>query len=230
MTPALSTRTRIRASIERVREQMAHACARCGRDPVEITLIAASKTRTAAEVVAAAEAGVVDFGENYVQEGAAKFAEVLALAPGIEIRRHCIGHLQRNKVNAGLEAFEVFHGIDSLRTLEALAHKSARSVPVFVEVNLAGEPSKHGVTPSDLPEVLDRARPLEMVRVLGLMTIPPPGPAADTRAWFARLRELAHGLGLRHLSMGMTDDFEVAIEEGTTHIRVGRAIFGDRNA
>jgi pyridoxal phosphate enzyme (YggS family) len=220
----------IAAAVARVRERVAAACARAGRDPAGVTLIAASKTRTAEEIVEACAAGIEDFGENYVQEGAAKFRRVAELAPGITVRRHLIGHLQRNKVNAALEAFDVLHGVDSERLLLALSHRATRAVPVFIEVNLAGEPTKSGAAPGEVGPLVARAAELENVRLLGLMAIPPASPPAEARRWFGQLRELAHAHGLRHLSMGMTDDFEIAIEEGATHIRVGRAIFGERPA
>lgn len=219
---------RIADRVSAVRERVERACRASGRDPSTVTLIAASKTRTPEEVAEAARAGISDFGENYVQEGAAKAAAAARLVPAMALTWHLIGHLQRNKVNAALEVFDVFHGIDSLRTLEALARRAVRPVPVFIEVNLAGEPTKHGLAPLDLPAFIERARALDTIDLRGLMAIPPQGPPAETRRWFALLRELAHANGLRHLSMGMTDDFESAIAEGATHIRVGRAIFGER--
>jgi pyridoxal phosphate enzyme (YggS family) len=227
---AVATERRIVEAVERVRERVALACQAVGRQPSEITLIAATKTRPAEDLVVASGAGITDFGENYVQEGAAKFLEFARLAPDLAIARHCIGHLQRNKVNAALAAFDVFHGLDSIATLSALGHRSTRSVPAFLEVNLAGEPAKHGFAPSDLPRAVEEALAIQSVSLLGFMAIPPPGPPDESRQWFAQLRELAHGLGVRHLSMGMTEDFDIAIEEGATHVRVGRAIFGERRS
>ena len=206
------------------------ACARSGRDPASVTLIAATKTRPASDVVDAYRAGIRHFGENYVQEGAAKFAEAATLLgspAAAPFTRHFIGHLQRNKVNAAADAFDVFHGIDSARQLEALGHRATRKLQVFLQVNLAGEASKAGAAPSQVDALVARARQLNLV-VLGLMTIPPPAPPEATRPWFRQLRELARANGLPDLSMGMTGDFEVAIEEGATHVRVGRGLFGER--
>jgi PLP dependent protein len=220
----------IAEGVREVRERIAAACARAGRHPDAVTLVAVTKTRTAAEVAAAVQAGVTDIGENYVQEGAAKLADVAALAGGRAFRRHFIGRLQRNKVRAALEAFDVFHGVDSAALLEAMArHAGERRVPVFLQVNLSNEPTKGGVAVQEVRALVERARTLHGIELLGVMTVPPPAATSgEARPWFRQLRELAQEHGLGHLSMGMTDDFEVAIEEGATHVRVGRAIFGER--
>ena len=219
--------TTISDALAAVRERIGSACDRCGRDPREVTLIGVTKTRPAKDVVDAVAAGLTDFGENYVQEGRPKFEEA-RLRTAAPFGRHFIGHLQRNKVNDAVDAFDVIHSIDSLRLLEAVGHRAMRNVSVFIQVNLAGEASKSGAALADVSALVDRARSMEPVTLLGLMTVPPPGPAEAARPWFRQLRELARSHGLSHLSMGMTDDFDVAIEEGATHIRVGRAIFGER--
>lgn len=215
----------IAANLAAVRARIAAAAARAGRDPGTVTLIAVSKTKPAAALDAAIAAGASDLGENYVQEAVAKRAAVHGRA-----RWHLIGHLQRNKVARALETFDVIHSVDSAALGEALARHgeaSGRVVRALVEVNVGGEESKRGVAPDELPALLARLRDPRLA-IEGLMTVPPPGAAEQTRAYFRTLRALRDAAGLRELSMGMTDDFEIAIEEGATFVRVGRAIFGDR--
>ena len=215
----------IAASIAAVRARIAAAAQRVGRDPAAVRLIAVSKTKSAAQVSAAIAAGVKDVGENYVQEAIAKRPAVDGAASW-----HLIGHLQRNKVAKALETFDCVHTVDSAALGETLARQVAQRaapLPIFVEVNIGGEASKHGVAPRDLPALLGALRDPHL-SVRGLMTVPPPGDALTTRAFFRHLRQLAETAGLAELSMGMTDDFEVAVEEGSTMVRVGRAIFGVR--
>ena len=213
--------------IAAVRARIAAACDRAGRDPAEVTLVAVSKTFAAEAVVSAAGAGVRDFGENRVQEGAVKAAAVAAA--GVEPCWHLIGHLQTNKVRAALDAFAILHAVDSERLLRAIAAAARRPARIMVEVNAAGEATKFGVTPGGLPALLDVARTLPSVTVEGLMTVAPrASDPGDLRPLFTHMRELAAANGLRELSMGMSDDYEVAIEEGATHVRIGRAIFGAR--
>jgi pyridoxal phosphate enzyme (YggS family) len=204
-----------------------------GRDASSIRLVLASKTQPSDAIRAAHEAGARDFGENYVQEGIAKRAELADLT---EIRWHLIGHLQTNKAKTAACAFGLIHSVDSSRLAEALgrAQPSPR-VHALIEVNLGGEASKSGVAPAGVAAILDAAR--DKIEIDGLMTIPPPASSAEAaRPYFARLRELRDslaiqsGLALSELSMGMTDDFEVAIEEGATIVRIGRAVFGERIA
>lgn len=215
--------------LAQVRGRIEDVCARTGRAPGSVTLIAVSKTFPVEAVRAAAEAGVTDFGENRVQEGAEK-AEALA-ASGHRPTWHLIGHLQTNKVAAALRAFDVIHSVDSARLLDAIArHAMAdRPVHVFVQVNVAGEASKSGISLVDAPGLIARARATRGVILDGLMTIAPlEGGQEAARQVFGALRTLAGREGLEQLSMGMSGDFEVAIEEGTTHVRIGRAIFGGR--
>jgi pyridoxal phosphate enzyme (YggS family) len=213
-------------NVARVRDRMAAAARRAGRSLAEITLVAAAKQKSAAHVEAAVAAGVTDIGENYVQEAAAKRAAIKGAACW-----HLIGHLQRNKVARALEVFDVIQSVDSLVLAGALDRQAAaRSlhVPILVEVNLAAEPSKSGVAPAALGALLEGLRGLSRLTIEGLMAVPPAGAAAATRPYFRRLRELRDQFNLRQLSMGMSDDFETAIEEGATIVRVGRAIFGER--
>lgn len=218
--------TDIAANVRTIRARIAAAARRVDRDPATIVLVAAAKQQDAALVEAALAAGVTDIGENYVQEGMAKRAAVRAPA-----RWHMIGHLQRNKVGKVLEGFDLIHTVDSVALATALASRAqARqtNARVLVEVNLAGESTKSGVAPAGAPLLVEQLRKLQGLRVDGLMAVPPAGSPEETRAYFTRLRELRDELGLRELSMGMTDDFEVAIEEGATIVRIGRAIFGAR--
>jgi pyridoxal phosphate enzyme (YggS family) len=219
--------------LDTVRARIAAAARRAGRDPASICLVLASKTQPAAAIRAAARAGARDFGENYVQEAIAKRAELADLT---EIRWHLIGHLQTNKAKAAARAFALIHSVDSVRLAEALARaQPSPRVRALIEVNLGAEASKSGVAPGEVAAILDAAR--TKIEIEGLMTIPPPAASAGaTRPYFARLRELRDrlavqsGLGLSELSMGMTEDFEIAIEEGATIVRVGRAVFGERTA
>ena len=215
----------VAANLAAVRARIARAAERARRDPAGVRLIAVSKTMPAALVRAAIDAGATDVGENYVQEAIDKRAVV-----GDGARWHLIGHLQRNKAARAVETFDCIQTIDSPALAAAVARHAAaadRTMRVLLEKKLGGEASKSGVPPADLPALLDAARVSALV-VDGLMTVPPPGEPEAARPHFRALRELAARHGLRELSMGMTDDFEVAIEEGATMIRIGRAIFGAR--
>ena len=221
----------IAARLGMVRERIQRACARAHREVASVRLILASKTQPPAALATAYAAGARDFGENYVQEGVAKRA---ALADLHDARWHMIGHLQTNKARDAVAHFDLIHTLDDVRLANALARaRPSPPVPVLIEVNLGGEASKHGVNPDAAAALIDSARGI--VEIHGLMTIPPPSEnLAIARRWFAKLRELrdrlalASGLALKELSMGMTDDYEAAIEEGATIVRVGRAVFGER--
>jgi pyridoxal phosphate enzyme (YggS family) len=214
-----------------VRERIAQACARAHREVASVRLVLASKTQPPDAIAAAYAAGARDFGENYVQEAIAKRA-TLAHLP--DARWHLIGRLQSNKVRAAVENFDLIHTLDSARLANALARiRPVPPMPVLIEVNLGGEASKSGVRPDGVASLLETVR--NHVDVRGLMTIPPPtANRSDVHRWFAQLRELrdrlatATGLALQELSMGMTEDYEAAIEEGATIVRVGRAVFGER--
>jgi MAF protein len=220
-----------------VRERIDTAARRAHRDPSSIRIVLASKTQGAAAIRAAYDAGARDFGENYVQEAISKRAELQALLPTkdlADIRWHLIGHLQTNKAKVAAPAFALIHSIDSSRLLDALARaQSSSRVRGLIEVNLGAETSKTGVAPDSVASLLDASR--DKIEICGLMTIPPPSPTPElSRPYFARLREMRDrvaiqsGFALSELSMGMTDDFEIAIEEGATIVRVGRAVFGER--
>ncbi|MFZ0660782.1 MAG: YggS family pyridoxal phosphate-dependent enzyme [Candidatus Binataceae bacterium] len=225
------TASEIAQRLAAVRARIADAARRSGRTPYEVTLVLASKTQPAEAIRAAYDAGARDFGENYVQEAATKLAELGKLEGA---RWHLIGHLQTNKAKLAVSIFDLFQSVDSGRLASVLAKAHpAPPVRALIEVNLGGEATKTGVAPDSVEGLIEAAR--DLVEIAGLMTIPPPGagPAAS-RGYFAQLRAMrdrlaAHsGLALSELSMGMTDDFEAAIEEGATMVRVGRAVFGER--
>jgi pyridoxal phosphate enzyme (YggS family) len=227
----------ISAQVAAVRERIARAAARASRSPNEITLVAVTKTHPPDVVAAAFAAGLRDFGENKVQEAQAKIEATAALkAQGA--RWHLIGHLQSNKVGKAATLFDCIHSIHSREVgarLDRHAAASDRALSVLVQVDLAREPTKSGVEESQLVPLLESLRNLSHLRVDGLMCIPPASDDPEkSRPFFRRLREwrdqaAAHGLlHGRELSMGMSADYEVAIEEGATIVRVGSALFGER--
>lgn len=220
---------RLQAVTARIRS----ACARVGRDPSGVRLVAVSKTHGPDRIREAAECGVTVFGESKVQEAQAKIPQ----CPG-NLSWHFVGHLQRNKAAAAVELFDCLHAVDSARLLETLERAAAgagKVMPVLLEVNVSGERSKFGLAPADVPGVLALANDLHHVEVRGLMTLPPfTEDPAEARPWFRQLREWRDrwreetGFALEELSMGMTHDLEMAIEEGATWVRVGTALFGER--
>ena len=217
----------IAEQLARVRERMAAACRRAGRSPDEVTLVGVSKGVPAPRVAEAHEAGLQDMGENRVQEAVDKI-EALA-AQGVRPRWHLVGHLQTNKAKTVTGLFAILHSVDSVRLAQALSRRARELLPILLEVNVAQEASKFGFTPREVASALRSIADLPNLDVRGLMTVAPQtGQPESVRPVFQRLRELRDELGLRELSMGMTNDFEVAIEEGATMVRVGRAIFGER--
>jgi hypothetical protein len=219
----------IRENLLRVRERIEAAAARAGRDPACVQLVAVSKTQPAEAVREAYEAGQRLFGENYAQELRDK-AQLLADLP--DLRFHFIGRLQRNKAKYVAPVASMMESLDDLDVARELAKRAAaavRALRTLVEVNL-GEEQKGGVPESELASFVEQVRALGALRLDGLMCIPPFSDDAErSRPYFARLRELAERLGLAVLSMGMSTDYEVAIEEGATLVRVGTAIFGPRS-
>jgi PLP dependent protein len=216
-----------------VRGRIAAAAKHSSREPESIRLVLATKTQPPEVLRAAYQAGARDFGENYVQEAVAKHHSLASLP---DIRWHLIGHLQSNKARQACSMFQLIHSLHSSRLAHAIhrAHPASR-FRVLIEVNLGGEASKHGIASAEVERLIDDVR--EYVDVGGLMAIPPPvAKSEDARPYFSRLRQMRDslaarcGLELAELSMGMTDDFEVAIEEGATIVRVGRAVFGERRA
>ncbi len=219
-----------------IRRRMEEAARRAGRDPALPRLVVVSKTATAVQAAAAVMAGADHLGENRIQDALPRIEALSAL--GLQPTWHMIGHLQRNKVRSALEGFDRIDSIDSLRLarrVDRLAADLGRTVPLLLQVNASEDPAKHGILPEDLPELAGRVAALRNLRIEGLMTILfQTRDEARLRADFARMRNLrdrmrrAHpGLSWEVLSMGMTADFELAIEEGATEVRVGRAIFED---
>ena len=211
-----------------VRERIARACARSGRDPAAVTIVAVSKGQPAEAVAAAARAGLSHFGENRVQEALPKI-EALREA-SVSATWHLVDHLQSNKARVAAAAFRVIHSVDSERLLARLDSLATAPVDVLLQLNLAAEPQKHGAPADQLPALVVAARALAQIRLQGLMTIAPyVADAEEVRPVFRELSTLAQRFELAGLSMGMTDDLEVAVEEGATLVRVGRALFGERS-
>ena len=220
-----------------VRARIADAAGRSGRRPGDVRLIAVSKTHPIDAVRAAADAGQLDFGENKVQEALQKAAE----STDTGLRWHLIGHLQSNKAKKAAAAVDFIHAIDSadlLHRVDQAAAAARRSVEVLVQVDLALETTKHGAAVDEVPAIFEAARECRAANLVGLMLLPPMAEnPEEARPWFAKLRGMRDTLRdrgvaetrLRELSMGMSHDFEVAIEEGATMVRVGTAIFGERH-
>jgi PLP dependent protein len=226
--------TTITENLERVRSQIANAAKKTGRSLDEIELVAISKTHDAEKVHAAYEAGQSLFGESKVQEARAKIPELPS-----SLRWHFVGHLQKNKIRHALPLFELFHGIDDVdlaREMNRIAEEQGMHPRILLEINVAGEGSKFGFKPDKLRAEMEALLSLTRLSIEGLMTIPPLAEEAEaSRKFFVNLRENRNALEeefdmkLPHLSMGMTNDFVVAVEEGATLVRVGTAIFGARS-
>ena len=219
-------------NLKEVRAAMAEAAQRAGRDPGDVRLVAVSKTVDLERVRAAIDAGQDLFGENYLQEAAGKIA-----ALGRQVSWHLVGSLQSNKARGAVELFDLIHAVDRLklaRALDAAAASLGQVQEILLQINLAGETSKSGASPEAAPELLRELLLLPHLRVLGLMTLPPFLSPEAVRPYFRALRELRDhlqdisGQPLPELSMGMSGDYEVAVAEGATLVRVGTAIFGSR--
>lgn len=228
--------------IEAIRRRIAAACARAGRDPSGVTLLGAAKLQPIERIAAACAAGLTVLGENRVDEAEAHREALAARFAGVAgaVDWHLIGPLQSNKARRAAALFDAVHSIDRPKIATVLDRhlgELGRRVPALIEVNLGGEETKHGFSPDGLPEGVRPLAGLEHLRISGLMAIPPPAEDPEAmRPWFRRLRELRDELAARPewtgwagwLSMGMSDDFEVAVEEGATHVRIGTALFGPR--
>lgn len=226
----------VRENMKTVEEKIAAACRRASRDPQEVTLIAVSKTKPVELIQEAIEYGQVDFGENKVQELTGKY-EILPK----NLRWHMIGHLQRNKVKYIVDKAALIHSVDSLRLAETIsmeAQKKNVTVPVLIEVNVAQEESKFGTACEETLDLIEEAAKLPNIRIEGLMTIAPfVDDQEENRPVFRKLKQLSvdimekniNNVNVNILSMGMTNDYEVAIEEGATMVRVGTGIFGERD-
>jgi pyridoxal phosphate enzyme (YggS family) len=227
--------SRVSDNLKRVRDKIAHAASRAGRNPENIQLVAVSKTVEAKRIREAIEAGATLFGENYIQEAREKIKEL-----GHEVRWDFIGHLQRNKVNHAVDLFEMIHSVDRLslaREINSVAAKKNKKTRILVQVNISGEEAKSGINPGGVTSLVSEIASMSNLSLEGLMTMPPYFDDPErARPYFTALRELRNkiiaensgGIRLKELSMGMSGDFEVAIEEGSTAVRIGTAIFGKR--
>ncbi len=223
-------------NIDRIRQALEETVIKCGRNPKEVTLIAVSKTKPVSMLQEAYEKGIRDFGENKVQEILSKYEEMPK-----DIRWHMIGHLQRNKVKSIIDKVYMIHSVDSYRLAEEInkeAMKKELCVPILIEVNIAEEESKYGLRAEEVPEFLESISTFQGISVKGLMTVAPyVEDSEENRQYFVKLRQLSvdimrkniDNVNMDILSMGMSGDYLTAIEEGSTYVRVGTGIFGERN-
>lgn len=230
----------MRARLEAINRRIAAACFKAGRQVSEVTLVAVSKTFAPARIREAIDAGVRTLGENRVQEAAAKITELQEVTIENNVQWHLIGHLQSNKARRAVELFDAVHSLDSLKLAERLdniAGEIGKRLPVFIELNLAGEGSKSGAEPAEAFTLCERIGKLPNLELRGLMAVPPYFEDPElVRPFFSRLRRMRDeirrsglaGEQFNDLSMGMSSDFEVAIAEGATFVRIGTAIFGER--
>jgi pyridoxal phosphate enzyme (YggS family) len=219
----------IKSNLEAVQRRIFQACKRAQRSPQEITLVAVTKTVGPEIIEAAFNQGIRQFGENRVQEAARKIQLLSYLQP--RPVWHMIGHLQSNKVKTALAVFDVIQTIDSIELADAVNKRTSQNIPVLLQVNIAAEPSKTGFRLSEIESAFQEISKFSRIEIQGLMTVAPPvDNPEEVRPIFRRLREIRDRFHLKHLSMGMSDDFEVALEEGATVIRLGRVIFGERKS
>lgn len=226
----------LKDNFETVEKNVANACARAGRDRSEVTLIAVSKTKPVEMLREVYDAGARDFGENKVQEICEKYDKLPS-----DIKWHMIGHLQRNKVKQVIDKVTLIHSVDSYRLAQEIsvqAQKKGLSIPILIEVNIAGEESKFGISADDTIQLVEEIAALPNLKIQGLMTIAPyVVDPEENRLYFRQIKQLSvdiknkniDNVSMDVLSMGMTGDYEVAIEEGATMVRVGTGIFGARN-
>ncbi len=214
-------------NIRGVQRRIVRAAEKAGRSPAEITAIAVTKTIEPSYIQEAFQAGIRHFGESKVQEAKDKIGQLSVLHP-CPIW-HMVGHLQTNKARIAAELFDMIQSVDSIRIAEAISQQAQHTLPILIQVNVVGETSKYGFAPDEVHTAVEQISCLPHLEIRGLMTIAPyTDNPEDVRPIFRQIRLLRDSLGLEHLSMGMTNDFEVAIEEGATMVRIGRAIFGER--
>lgn len=225
----------IKENLKSVRERIEKIALAAGRNPQEIKLVAVIKNIPTELVFQALGAGVTDLGENRIQEAQARYRLIREKFPGVAY--HMIGHLQRNKVGQALDMFDIIQSVDSVRLLEEINKRATKFVPILIEVNTSGETSKFGIEPEKTIELVRLASTFDKIKVRGLMTVGPLVADPDKiRPSFRKLRDLRDqiaargfpGVEMEWLSMGMSDDFEVAVEEGSNMLRIGRVIFGER--
>lgn len=240
LTAARAVEEAVRARLQAVRERIRSACERVGRDPSGVRVVGVTKGFGPEVAAAAVRAGLLDLGENRVQEAREKVPVVGRLVEGLPVTWHLVGHLQRNKARWAVQLFGWIHSVDSPQLAHELSRRATArgcTLRVLVEVNVVAEPTKHGTTPEEALALAELVACLPNLRLEGLMTVAPQSQDPEQVRWtFRALRELRdrirqeRGLEAPELSMGMTEDFEVAVEEGATLVRLGRALFGDRPA
>ena len=217
----------VERNLRELEKRIAIAAERSGRSLAEITIVAVTKEVEPEAIEVAIKAGIRHIGENKVQEASGKMERLTNLEP--RPIWHMVGHLQTNKVKTAVDIFDIIHSIDSLRLAQAMSQRAQSTTPVLLQVNVSGEGRRSGFSVVELSQAVEEVARLPRLEVRGLMTIAPMvADAEEIRPIFRKLRQLRDELGLEHLSMGMTDDFEVAVEEGATMLRIGRAIFGER--
>ncbi len=210
-----------------LKDRLAAACKRSGRKPEEVTIVAVTKGFPASAIMEAHKLGIRHFGENRVQEAGPKLSSLTSLSP--RPVWHMVGHLQTNKVKLALQLFDIIQSVDSVKLAELLNNQAKIRLPVLLEINTGGENTKFGLKPEKAEDTFNTIKKLSNLEVRGLMTVAPVVSKPDeARPYFRSLKRLAGSLGLKELSMGMSDDYEVAVEEGATMIRIGRALFGER--
>ena len=214
-------------NLREVEGRIARAAERVGRSPGEVTIVVVTKNIETEAIKLALESGVKHVGENRVQEARKKIESLSTLVP--RPVWHMVGHLQANKAKTAAEIFDIIHSVDSVRLAEAISHHASSNLPLLIQVNVSVEGTKGGFVVAELTKAVAEIARLPRLEVKGLMTIAPlVKDPEEVRPIFRRLRELRDALGLEYLSMGMSDDFEVAVEEGSTMVRIGRAIFDER--
>src|SRR4030042_2385029 len=214
-------------NVHEVQRRIARAAKKAGRSPADLTVIGVTQTVDPFLIQQAFQAGIRHFGESRIQEAKDKIAQRSVLQP--RPTWHRVGKLQTNKVKTAIEPFDFIPSVDSIRLAEAISEHAQQAIPILIQVNVSGEASKYGFPPNKVRSTIEQASHLPHLEIKGLMTIAPyTDNTEDIRPIFRQVRMLRDSLGLEHLSMGMTDDFEVAIEEGATMVRIGRAIFGER--
>ena len=217
----------VERNLRELEKRIAIAAERSGRSLAEITIVAVTKEVEPEAIEVAIKAGIRHIGENKVQEARGKMERLTNLEP--RPIWHMVGHLQTNKVKTAVDIFDIIHSVDSLRLAQAMSQRAQSTTPVLLQVNVSGEGRRSGFSVVELSQAVEEVARLPRLEVKGLMTIAPMvADAEEIRPIFRKLRQLRDELGLEHLSMGMTDDFEVAVEEGATMLRIGRAIFGER--
>ena len=217
----------IQANLEELNRRINQACERSHRSPNDVRLVAVTKGQPVATIKAAFDCGIRDFGENRIQEARPKIEQLADLRP--HLTWHMVGHIQTNKAKLAARLFDIIHSVDSMKLAQVLHRQATETLPVLIQVNVSREDTKNGFEVEDVASAVTEISKLTNLEIKGLMTIAPiTDDPEDVRPMFRQLRQMRDSLGLKHLSMGMTDDFEVAIEEGATMIRTGRAIFTGR--